>query len=312
MPADALPAAPQPEEVHQAVSPAVSHLKAPDAVATRRRSRRRRRLRTIGAYALLSLAAVVVLFPIYISVVNSLLQPSQIAHQPPPLFPTHPQWHTYSDAWSSGNLGIYLRNSAIATLIIVAGQVTTSILAAYAFAFLEFPFKRTLFVVFLATMMIPFEVTFVTNLTTVTDLGWYNTFQGLTVPFLAWGFGTFMLRQAFLQVPKDLQEAAVLDGYGHMRFMARIAVPLARPAVAALAVFSFLSAWNQYLWPLIVTGDNNNIRTVQIGLKLLQGTNPDQINVTLAGAVIAVVPMLILLIFFQKQLVRGLTAGAVK
>ncbi|HEX3947110.1 MAG TPA: carbohydrate ABC transporter permease, partial [Acidimicrobiales bacterium] len=182
----------------------------------------------------------------------------------------------------------------------------------YAFAFLRFPFRRTLFVVFLSTLMIPFEVTLITNLDTITSFGWYNTFQGLTVPFLATGFGVFLLRQAFLQIPKDLQEAATLDGYGHWRFMLRVAVPLARPALAALAVFSFLAAWNQYLWPLVVTGDNNAIRTVQIGLKQLQGQQIQDFNVTLAGTVIAVVPLLILLIVFQKQLVRSLTAGAVK
>jgi sn-glycerol 3-phosphate transport system permease protein len=281
------------------------------ASAARRRSFRPP-ARTVVTYVLLSLGAIVILFPIYMSVVNSLLLPSAIARQPPPLFPTHPVWHNYVAAWTNGHLGVYLRNSLIATAIIVAGQITTSVLAAYAFAVLEFPFRRTLFVVFLTTMMIPFEVTFITNLTTVTDFGWYNTFQGLTVPFLAWGFGTFLLRQAFLQIPRDLEEAALLEGYGRMRFLARIAVPLARPAIAALAVFSFLSAWNQYLWPLVVTGNNNSIRTVQIGLKLLQGTNPDSINITLAGAMIAVAPMLVLLIFFQKQLVRGLTAGAVK
>ena len=194
----------------------------------------------------------------------------------------------------------------------MAGQVATSVLAAYAFAFLRFPFRRALFVVFLATLMIPFEVTLVTNISTVSSLGWYNTFQGLTVPFLATGFGTFLLRQAFLQIPVDLQEAASLDGYGHLRFMTRVAVPLARPSLAALSVFSFLSAWNQYLWPLVITGDNNNIRTVQIGLKLLRGTQLQSINVSLAGTIIAVAPLFLLLVIFQKQLVRSLTAGAVK
>jgi sn-glycerol 3-phosphate transport system permease protein len=261
---------------------------------------------------LLSALALIVLIPLYITVVNSLLQGNLIAHQPPPLFPVHPDWSTYSTAWTEGDLGIYLRNSVIATSIIVSGQLLTTIFAAYAFAFLEFPFKRTLFVVMLSTMMIPFEVTLVTNLTTITKLGWYNTFAGLTVPFLATGFGTFLLRQAFRQLPKELREAAELDGYGHFRFLFRIALPLARPTVAALAVFSFLGAWNQYLWPLVVTGDNNAIRTVQIGLKQLQATQANQINVTLAGTIIAAAPLLILLIIFQKQLVRGLTAGAVK
>ena len=267
--------------------------------------------RRVLRYLLLTVGALIVLFPLYMTVVNSLLTPALLDRQPPVLFPTHPQWSTYATAWRQGHLGVYLRNSAIQTAAIVAGQLVTSVLAAYAFVFLRFPFRRTLFVVFLSTMMIPFEVTMITNLDTVDALGWYNTFQGLTIPFLATGFGTFLLRQAFLQIPRDLQEAAALDGYGHLRFLARVAVPLARPALAALAVFSFLSAWNQYLWPLLVTGDNDNIRTVQIGLKALQGSQVTSFDVTLAGAVIAVVPLLLLLVVFQKQLVRSLT-GAVK
>ena len=165
--------------------------------------------------------------------------------------------------------------------------------------------------VFLATLMVPFEVTIVTNVATISDLGWYNTYAGLAVPFLATGFGAFLMRQAFLTLPHDLRDAAALDGYGHWRFLWRVAVPLARPAVAALTVFAFLAAWNQYLWPLLVTKDDQ-LRTVQIGLKQLQQSSIDQINVTFAGAIIAAVPLVILLLFFQKQLVRGLTAGAVK
>lgn len=272
----------------------------------------RRRLRLIVRYVLMTLGALVILFPIYIAIVNSLLAPSQIAHQPPPLIPLHPQWSSYSRAWTSGNLGIYLRNSSIQTAIIVAGQLVTSILAAYAFAFLEFPFKRTLFFVFLMTLMIPFEVTVTTNLSTVSSLGWFNTFPGLTVPFLASGFGAFLLRQAFLQIPRDLREAAQLDGYGNLRFLWKVAIPLARPAIAALGVFSFLTSWNQYLWPLLVTGNDNSVRTVQIGLKQLLNTQLDQVNVSLAGTIIAVVPLIVLLVIFQKQLVRSLTAGAVK
>jgi len=280
-----------------------------NAVPTRRPQQR---LRLAARYLFLTVGAIVVLFPLYMAVVNSLLEPSQIAHQPPPLIPLHPQWHTYPDAWSGGHMAVYLRNSAIQTSIIVAGQIVTSILAAYAFAFLEFPFRRSLFVVFLMTLMIPFEVTVATNLSTVSSLGWFNTFPGLTVPFLATGFGTFLLRQAFLQIPRDLREAAQLDGYGHLRFLWSVAIPLVRPAIAALGVFSFLGAWNQYLWPLLVTGNDNSVRTVQIGLKQLLNTQLDQLNVSLAGTVIAVAPLIILLLIFQKQLVRSLTAGAVK
>ncbi len=230
----------------------------------------------IAIYLILTLMAAVVLFPVYVALVGSLLIPEQLGSRPPTLFPNHPQWHTYSDAWTSGHFATYLRNSFIMTAVITVGQVATSILAGYSFAMLEFPFKRTIFVVFLAT-----------------------------------GFGAFLLRQAFLQIPRDLRDAAEVDGYGHLKFMARVAVPLARPTIAALAVFSFLGAWNQYLWPLLVTKDNR-LRTVQIGLKYLQGTSLSDVNVTLAGTVLAALPLVLLLIVFQKQLIRGLTAGAVK
>lgn len=267
--------------------------------------------RVVGRYVLLTVLAAVVLFPLYITVINSLLRPEQIAARPPTFFPTNPQWDTYSDAWTSGHMFTYLRNSFIVTIAITVGQIVTSVTAGYAFAFLQFPFKRTLFVVFLATLMVPFEITIITNLQTVDSLGWLNSYQGLAVPFLAWGFGAFLMRQAFLQVPRDLQDAAAMDGYGHLRFMLRVAVPLARPAIGALAVFGFLAAWNQYLWPLLVTEDDR-YRTVQIGLKQLRSTQLDDVNVTFAGVIIAALPLVILLLFFQKQLVRGLTAGAVK
>ncbi|MGZ4690105.1 MAG: carbohydrate ABC transporter permease [Acidimicrobiia bacterium] len=262
-------------------------------------------------YLLLTVLAVLVIFPLYMTIVNSLLTPGEIAARPPTFFPTSPEWGSYSDAWNAGHMGRYLVNSAIVTTVITVGQVVTAILAGYAFAFLEFPLKRTLFLVFLSTLMVPFEITIVTNLSTVNDLGWFNSYQGLAVPFLATGFGAFLMRQAFLQVPRDLQDAASLDGYGHWRFMGRVAVPLARPAVAALTVFAFLGAWNQYLWPLLVTKDEK-FRTVQIGLKQLRATSIDQVNVTFAGVIIAALPLVILLLVFQKQLVRGLTTGAVK
>src|SRR2546421_148651 len=174
--------------------------------------------------------------------------------------------------------------------------------------------RYVLLTVLAFVVLFPFEITIITNLSTVNTLGWYDSYQGLIVPLLATGalgFGAFLMRQAFLQVPKDLQDAAKLDGYGHLRFLTRVAVPLVRPTMAALAVFSFLAAWNQYLWPLLVTKDDR-LRTVQIGLKQLRATNLDQVNVTFAGTVIAFIPLVILLLLFQKQLVRGLTAGAVK
>jgi sn-glycerol 3-phosphate transport system permease protein len=273
--------------------------------------RRRRRWKTVGRYALMTVLAAIVLFPIYITVVNSLLRPDQIAAHPPGLFPTDPQWDAYKVAWTDGHMGRYLVNSAVVTTAIVVGQLTLAILAAYAFAFLEFPGRNLIFGVFLATMMVPFEVVFFSNYKTIADLGLLNTYGGLILPFLATGFGAFLLRQAFLTVPRDLRDASALDGIGHFRFLGQVVLPLARPTIAALAVFAFLSAWGQYLWPLVVTDDARS-RTVQVGLRQLRDTSLDEINVTFAGVVLASIPLVILLLIFQRQLVRGLTAGAVK
>ena len=205
----------------------------------------------------------------------------------------------------------YLRNSFIVTLAIVTGQVVTSILAGYAFAFLQFKGKRFLFFVVLSTLMVPTEVTIVGNLDTISKFHWADTFAALIVPFLGWGFGVFFLRQAFLGIPTELRDAAAMDGYSHFGFMTRVAVPLARPAIAALSLFSFLVAWNQYLWPLLVTNDDSK-RTVQIGLKQLVTSDAASFNRVMAGTLIAALPIAILLIVFERQLVRGLTAGAVK
>jgi sn-glycerol 3-phosphate transport system permease protein len=273
--------------------------------------RRRTRRRTLWTYVALGVGSLVVLFPIYVLVVDSLLSPSQLIANPPVLLPTHPQFSNYTSAFSTYDIGMYLRNSAIQTGIIVSAQLVTSILAGYAFAFLRFPLRRTLFFVVLGTIMIPFEITVAVNYNTVRVLGWEGDFLGLTAPFLATGFGIFLLRQAFLQIPRELQEAAIIDGYGPVAFLWRIAIPLARPVIAALAVFSFLGAWNQYLWPALLTNNNQSIRTVQIGLSTIGGSTSTA-GIELAAAVMSLVPLVILLVLFRKNLIRSLTAGAIK
>jgi ABC-type glycerol-3-phosphate transport system permease component len=284
---------------------------ATEVAAPRRKADPGRVLARIAQYAALTLAAAVILTPIYMTVVNSLHPVEFIFSYPPKLYVTDPQWDSYRKAFETGSLGRYLVNSFVVSGIITAGQVTTSILAAYAFAFLRFPLRNAIFLLFLSTLMVPWEVTIIPNYQTIEWLGWIDSYQALTVPFLAMAFGTFLLRQAFLTVPSDLRDAAVIDGYGHFGFMTRVVVPLSRPAIAALAVFSFLMAWNQYLWPLLVTNEEE-FRTVQIGLRALVSTNIDEFNIVMAGTVIAAIPMFILLVLFQQHLIRGLTSGAIK
>lgn len=228
-----------------------------------------------------------------------------------PMYPVDIQWDIFNRAFQEGDLGRQMLLSAVVTLIVVTAQLTTSLLAAYAFAFLRFPGKKIVFVVFMATLMLPLEVTLIPNVQTIRELDWLNSFPGLTAPFLATAFGTFLIRQGFMGIPRDLLDASQLDGFGHLAFLRRVAVPVTRPVIASFAVISFLSAWNQYTWPRAVTTESR-WETVQIGLKSLAAAKVEQNNIGFAAAIIAALPVLMLLIFLQRQLIRGLTAGAVK
>lgn len=265
-----------------------------------------------GRYALLSIIAFVVILPIYTAVVAAFKPGIRALKYPESLNPaTDLTTKTLSDAWNLGHLDRYMLNSVIVAIAIMVGQIVTSVLAGYAFANLRFPLKRVLFTIFIATLTVPAEVTIIGNRETIQNWHWIDSYQALIVPFLATAFGTFLLRQVFLGLPKELYDAARLDGLGHWRYLWKIAVPLARPSIGALGVFAFLGAWNQYLWPLLVTNETDR-RTVEVGLKSLASSQLDKPNLILAGSVIAALPILVLLLIFQRQLVRGLTAGAVK
>lgn len=278
--------------------------------ADRQARRNRRRLAVVGRYTLLVVVAAIVLFPIYAAIMVSQKPLSELGDLGV-LLPGAPDLGSFDVALNDRSLGRYLLNSMVVSLLIMVGQVVTSILAGYAFASLRFPAKAMLFYLFIATLMVPAEVSIVVNLETIQTLGWIDTYQALVVPFLAFSVGTFLLRQAFLGIPQDLRDAAAMDGYGHWGFLVRVGVPLVRPTVAALSVFSFLLAWNQYLWPLLVT-NSDEYRTVQIGLKQLADTSGGQLNVLMAGTVLATLPILVMLVVFERQLIRGLTAGSLK
>ncbi|MGZ7008165.1 MAG: carbohydrate ABC transporter permease [Ilumatobacteraceae bacterium] len=267
--------------------------------------------RKVVRYALLIFVAFLVLFPIYATLMQALKSGPDAIDHPKSLLPTDLTLDTLRTAWRIGDLGRLLLNSVLVAVVVTVGVIVTSLLAAYAFAFLDFPGKGLIFVCFLATLLVPAELTVVVNQRTIDSFGWINSYQGLIVPLLATTFGIFLVRQVFLTVPKELREAAALDGVGHFRFLGEVATPLCRPTLGALALFTFLGTWNQYLWPSAITTDDAH-RTVQIGLERLKTGDIDKLNLVTAGTVIASLPIFVVLIAFQRQLVRGLTAGAVK
>ncbi len=267
--------------------------------------------RKVGQYLVLALVSLVVAFPILMAFSYSFMTESEIATFPPPILPRGLHLDNYNRVVSTIPIFRYLLNSFVASSLVVVGQLVTASLAAYAFAFLAFRGKNLLFLVFLSTMMIPWEATIIPNYMTMRQLGWLDTYQGLSVPFMAQAFGTFLLRQSFLQLPRDLFDAAVVDGASKFRFLWWIVIPLSRPALGTLAVYSFLATWNQYFWPLLVT-NQTLMRTTQVGVAQMRFEETLRWGYLMAGVSMIVLPTLVLLVLGQRQLVRGLTAGAIK
>ena len=262
-------------------------------------------------YLLLTVAAVIILFPLYTGFVTSLLSAQSLDTYPPKLLPLDFQWANYAAALKMAPLPRFVFNSFVQSFSVMLSQLVLSSLAAFAFAFLQFKGKQFVFIVFLSTMMIPWEATIIPNYLFIQKIGWDDTYLGLMAPFMATAFGTFLIRQFFMSLPKDLYDAAIIDGCSNLRFLLTIATPLARPALGTLAVYSFLQTYNQYLWPLLIT-NSTNMRTVQIGIRMLQEFEREAWNVVLAGVMIIMLPTLVLFIFANRQLIRGLTAGALK
>jgi len=268
-------------------------------------------LRRSSVYLLLSLLSIAMLFPLIYTFLQALMTPEQSLQFPPDLFPDSLYLGSISAVFELIPVGAFIANSFLIATIIMVGQVFIASMAAYAFVCIRFPGKKYWFSLFLSTMMIPWEVTIIPNYLTVKSWGWLDSYQGLTIPFLASAFGVFLLRQYFLQLPRELFEAAKIDGSGHIRHFLVIVLPLSRPAIASLSVYVFLNSWNMYLWPLLIT-NSDKMRTVQIGISMLQFEEMTSWNIVLAGVAIVLLPSLLLLIVGLKQLVRGITAGAVK
>jgi len=277
----------------------------------RNRLTRRQVAGRIGSYLALSALSLIVLFPVWLTIVRAVSAPFVYIEAGQPFRPVQPDWGVFASAWGQADLARAMALTIGVASIIAMGQLITSIMAAYAFAFLEFPLKRLLFVLVLATMLLPIEVTLVANVRTIRELGWLNSLPGLTAPALASAFGIFLLRQSFLGVPRDLRDAAWLDGFGHFQFVRRVVLPLNRPAIGSLALVTALTAWGGYLWPRAITTDPH-WETLQITLRRIIQEHPDQFNIGVAAAVICALPILVLLIVFQRQIIRGLSAGAVK
>lgn len=269
------------------------------------------RLQRAVTYLALLLAALLMLFPVLYALAVSFMRPDELNSFPPNLFPSGLYLENYRRVISSVPVVRYLVNSLVVAGGVTIGQVITSTLAGYAFGFMNWKGKNLTFALFMSTMMVPWEVTLIPNYLTIRSLRLLNSYPGLILPFLATAFGTFLLRQFFMQIPRDLEDAARIDGCSRFRFLWSIALPLARPGLITLGAYTFLATWNQYLWPLLVT-NAVEMRTVQIGIRFLMNEEARQYGPIMAGIVIFLIPAALMLLWGQRYLVKGLMAGAVK
>lgn len=276
--------------------------------------RRRHRLRAstlVGkplTYALLTLLAVIAVVPFFWMVSTSLKTPLQAATYPPAIWPASPQWHDFTDVFNAAPFLTFFRNTIFYSLCVTLGQLAFCSTAAFAFARLRFWGRNVLFVVYLATLMVPTLVTLVPSFILMKWFGWLNTIWAMTIPgMLGSAFGTFLLRQFMLGIPKELDEAAILEGASLFRVYWQIVLPLVRSPLVVLAVLTIMTVWNDFAWPLVML-NSNNVMTLTLGLAVFAtGGTEEYVNVPLAmaAATMVVAPLIVIFIVAQRYFIRG-------
>ncbi len=262
-------------------------------------------------YALLSVVALTMLAPFLYMVSTSLMDELEVFRFPPPLVPAHPRWQNYPEALTALPFGRFFLVSGVTSVAVVLGTLLSSATAGYAFARLEFPGRDRIFLLYLSTLMVPGIVLLIPRFLLVNAFGWVDTFQGLIVTELVQVWGIFLLRQYFLSVPRDLEDAARIDGASEWRVFTRIALPLARPALATVALFIFVDQWKGFLWPLIVTR-STDMRTVEVGIARFAGIYYANWPYQMAASVVAILPILVLFVFAQRYFIRGIQLTGLK
>jgi multiple sugar transport system permease protein len=274
-------------------------------------SRRGKAARAASAMRHLGIAivAMVFLFPFFWMVSNALRLDREVFAMPPRLLPSSVQWFNFVAAWRYLPFGRFFLNSAFVAGTVTAIVLVVSSLAGSAFARLKFPGRAGLFVVYLATLMVPQAVIVIPLFLMMGAFGWIDTYQGLIVPVAFSSFGTFLLRQFFLTIPQELEDAARIDGASHLRILLTIFLPLSLPALGLLALFTFTGQWNSFLWPLIAVNGPDHA-TLPLGLTMFQGQQGTQWNYMMAGATISMLPGLILTILMHRYIFKSIAIGS--
>lgn len=273
------------------------------------RPSRGKRLRRLIAdaviYVLLLVGLLSVILPFIYMVTSSLETPVQIGSLTPQFVPNPLTWTNYQQVAQDLPIARYFINSAVVSITITVAQLLTASMAAYAFARLRFRGRSTIFALYLGTLIIPSQVTLIPNYLIVRELHWHNTYAGLIAPFVVSVFSTFLLRQFFLTIPTDYEDAARIDGANHWQIYTRIILPLARPALATVVILTFLASWNNFLWPLVVV-DSPSLKTVPLSVTAFQDQFAIAWGPLMAAATLSLLPVLIVYVLMQKYVVEGI------
>jgi len=270
---------------------------------------RRRHAGKVVAYVVLSITAIVSIFPFLWMVSTSLKGQGQIFAWPPKLIPDPVVWSNYPEVFDTLPFHRFFLNTAFYTSMVVLGQVVFCSLAGYAFARLQFPGRDLIFVLYLGTLMIPATVTFVPSFIIMREFGWYNTIWAMTIPgMFGSAFGTFLMRQFMLTIPSELDDAAIIDGASKLRIFLEVIVPLSRPAMAVLAVFTITTVWNDFIWPLIMLADQD-LYTLTLGLARFQGGMQSYTFWAglMAAATMTIAPLVLIFLFAQRFFTEGIS-----
>jgi len=272
---------------------------------------RRLELRDALTYGLAIALGVSMLVPFLWMVSTSLMDEFDVYQYPPRLLPLDPVWSNYPNALTAAPFVRFFVNSAVMSLFIVFGHLFTAATAGYAFARLRFPGRDKVFILFLANLMVPVIVLLIPRFLLVNAMGWVDTYVGLIITELVSVWGIFLMRQYFLSIPRELEDAARIDGANEWQVFWKVALPLAKPALATVALFSFVETWKSFLWPLIVTR-SMSMRPVEVGIAAFHGLYFSNWPYQMAAAVTAVIPILILFFFTQRYFVRGIQLAGLK
>jgi sn-glycerol 3-phosphate transport system permease protein len=273
-----------------------------------RRTRRAFRLGSWVVHALLLLAVAVIAFPLYFAFVISTQDLAEVVQRPPRLLPSGHLVANYIEAWTKSGMGALLFNSFVVAIVVAVGKISISMLSAFAVVYFHFRGRTLVFWLIFVTLMLPVPVRILPTYEVIGNLGWLNSYAGLTVPLMASATATFLFRQFYLTIPNELAEAAQLDGAGALRFLWSFLMPLSWANIAALFVVLFIYGWNEYFWPLLIT-TTQDMRTVIIGLELLiprSGTELPTWNLIMAGAMMALLPPVAVIVVMQRWFVKGL------